>query len=150
MREILLARPSSLIVNDMKKLMNAAGVQATPLQSLADLVNYFESNIAGIVVSTALSSPVKEKYWEVILRVVKQFPKKPIFLASYASVKSTKVTAAARFSEFAIERKLVSIEEVDSNFSSEKDILILTQSEISDPSQFEKILAIVKRIIASH
>ena len=147
MNHVLLARPSSLIVNDMKKLMSATGHLPTPIKAIEELDHYAESVISGIVVSTALSSPVKEKYWEVISEVIKRFPKKPIFLASYASVKSTIVTAKARFMEFNIQRRLVSLEEVNEQFSPEQDILILTQAEISDDARFEAILGIISRIM---
>ncbi len=147
MKHVLLARPSSLIVNDMKKLMTATGMTPTPLKSLEHLVNYEESEIGGIVISTALSSPVKEKYWEVISKVIERFPSRPIFLASYASVKSTQITASARFKEFSIARNLTCLDMVDDRFNSSQDVLILTQSEISDDSRFDKILMIIKRIL---
>jgi len=147
MKYVLLARPSSLIVTDMKKLMNATGMQPTPLTSLEELGNYNEKQVGGIVISTALSSPVKEKYWEVIHQVTPKFPNCPIFLASYASVKSTFVTAEARFKEFNIDHRLVCLDQVDESFSKERDILVLTQSEISDVSKFDRILKIIKRIL---
>lgn len=149
MKHVLLARPSSLIVNDMKKLMTATGMQPTPLGSLDDIDTYSEDSIGGIVVSTALSSPVKEKYWEVIAKVIAIFPSRPIFLASYASVKSTKITAESRFKEYNIGRNLVCLDEVNENFTSQNDILILTQAEISDGSKFDHILLIIKRILSS-
>ena len=149
MKNVLLARPSSLIVNDMKKLMTATGMQPTPLASLADLNSYSEDSIGGVVISTALSSPVKEKYWEVIQSVIATFPNRPIFLASYASVKSTKVTAGSRFKEFDIQRSLVALDEVSEDFSNQGDVLILTQGEISDDSRFDQILKVIKRILNS-
>lgn len=149
MKHVLLARPSSLIVNDMKKLMTATGMQPTPLASLEDIDTYSEDKIGGIVVSTALSSPVKEKYWEVIAKVIAFFPSRPIFLASYASVKSTKITAASRFKEYNIDRNLVCLDEVSASFSSRKDVLILTQAEISDDSKFDQILTMIKSILNS-
>jgi len=147
MKYVLLARPSSLIVSDMKKLMNATGLQPTPLASLEELKNYDEKQVGGVVISTALSSPVKEKYWEVIHEVILKFPNCPIFLASYATVKSTFITAEARFKEFNIGHRLVCLDQVDESFSNNKDILILTQAEISDDSKFDGILKTIKRIL---
>ena len=148
MRKVLLARPSSLIVNDMKHLIESTGCEPTPLTSLEELANFESAEVAAIVISTALSSKVKDKYWDVIQRSASAFPGKPIFLASYSSVRSTKITASQRLKDHGIGHELVSLEELDQIvFDNDKHMLILTQKEISDESKFPAILNCVKKLL---
>ena len=66
MKYFLLARPSALIVEKMKKLVAATGASPIPLNQLNAINDYRSDDIEAIVVSTALSSPVKEGYTSVI------------------------------------------------------------------------------------
>lgn len=148
MKKIILARPSSLIVTDMKTLMTATGYEPRPIGDINELTAIHHSEVAGIVISTALSSTVKEKYWEVIQRSVALFPGKPIFLASYATVRSTKITAGAHIRDAGLDYELISIDEAMSeSFNSDKQILILTQKEISNAVNFSSICELVKKVI---
>ena len=54
MKYVLLARPSSLIVNDMQKLISATGCEPKPLSSIDEFENYNSDDVAGIVISTLL------------------------------------------------------------------------------------------------
>lgn len=150
MKKVILARPSSLIVKDMKKLIASTEFDATPITELAELSRIDPEDVGGIVISTALSSTVKEKYWEVIQRSVALFPGKPIFLASYASVRSTKITAGAHVKSAGLDYELVSIEETKpGSFNASKQILILTQKEISNPMMFNSISDLIKLTLMS-
>ena len=150
MKKVILARPSSLIVKDMKNLVASTGFEATPIAQLSELSTIDPNDVGGIVISTALSSTVKEKYWEVIQRSVALFPGKPIFLASYASVRSTKITAGSHIKSTGLDYELVSIDEAKSgSFDSNKQILILTQKEISDPVGFQSISDLIKITLMS-
>lgn len=148
MKKIILARPSSLIVTDMKTLMTATGYEAYPIGALSELTVINQSEVAGIVISTALSSTVKEKYWEVIQRSVALFPGKPIFLASYATVRSTKITAGSHIGKAGLDYELLSIDEAKTtSFDPSKHILILTQKEISNVLEFSSICELVKKVL---
>lgn len=148
MKYVLLARPSSLIVNDMKNLITSTGCQPTPLASIDEFDNYEADQVAAVVISTALSSKVKDKYWEVIKRSLIHYPYIPIFLASYSSVKSTKIVANKRLEENGIDMELVSLDEMKVQaFDSNKQILILTQGEISNQVLFPSILDKVNSIL---
>ncbi len=150
MKKVILARPSSLIVSDMKKLVSSTGFEAMPIAEINELTHISQSEAAGIVISTALSSTVKEKYWEVVQRSAAIFPGKPIFLASYATIRSTKITAGAHIKNAGLDFELLSIEEAKSgSFDSNKQILILTQKEISDPIAFSSISELMKRLLMS-
>lgn len=148
MKKIILARPSSLIVTDMKTLMTATGYEAYPINALSELTAINQHDVAGIVISTALSSTVKEKYWEVIKRSAALFPDKPIFLASYATVRSTKITAGSHIKNSELDYELLSIDEAKSTaFNAKKHILILTQKEISNAIEFSSICELVKKVL---
>lgn len=150
MKKVILARPSSLIVTDMRKLVSATGFEAMPIGDINELTKIGQDEVGGVVISTALSSTVKEKYWEVIKRSVALFPRKPIFLASYATVRSTKITAGAHIKNAGLDFNLLSIDEVkSSSFDADKDILILTQKEISDTVAFTTICELMKRLLTS-
>lgn len=150
MKKVILARPSSLIVTDMKKLISSSGFEAKPIGELKELTELFPADVAGIVISTALSSTVKEKYWEVIKQSATLFPGKPIFLASYATVRSTKITAGAHLKDMGHEYDLLSIDEAKAaSFDCDKHILILTQKEISDPIAFPSIQELMKGLLKS-
>ena len=147
MKYMLLARPSALIVNDMKRLVSKTGLEPQPLTSTDQFHDYDESDVGGIVISTALSSKVNEKYWEVIEKAVSYFPGKPIFLASFSTVESTKLTAGNRLKEHGISLELISIEEAQANSLNSNQILILTQKEISDMSKLPLITKLLKSIL---
>ena len=148
MKYVLLARPSSLIVKDMRHLISSTGLEPRPMRSLQEFDNYDETDVAGIVISTALSSVVKDKYWDVIKKSMEHFPTKPIFLASYSSVRNTKITAGQRMKESKIPMQLLSLDEAKAElFDQEKHVLILTQKEISDQKKFSSIKSIVSGIL---
>lgn len=148
MKKVILARPSSLIVKDMKKLIASSGFEASPINELKELTQINQDEVAGIVISTALSSTVKAKYWEVIKRSIALFPGKPIFLASYATARSAKITAGSHIEEVGNGYELLSIEEAQKlAFDPEKHILILTQKEISDPVAFPSISELIKKVM---
>lgn len=148
MKYVLLARPSSLIVNDMKKLISSTGCQPKPLNSIDEFKNYGSDEVAAIVISTALSSKVKDKYWEVTQSSLTSFPGKPIFLASYSSVRSTKIVAGKRLKEHGIELELLSLDDLKSKaFNATSHILLLTQAEISNDELFPSILEKVNGLI---
>ncbi len=132
----------------MKKLISSSGFEANPIEDLSQLTKINQNEVAGIVISTALSSTVKEKYWEVIKRSIALFPDKPIFLASYATVRSTKITAGSHLKDLGNGYELLSIEEARAvTFDPNSHLLILTQKEISDPVAFPSICELMKRVM---
>ncbi len=132
----------------MKKLIASTGFEASPIEELKELTHINQNDVAGIVVSTALSSTVKEKYWEVIKRAIGLFPGKPIFLASYATPRSAKITAGAHLRDIGNGYDLLSIDEAQKmSFDPFNQILILTQKEISDTVSFASIRDMMKRIL---
>ncbi len=132
----------------MKKLISSSGFEANPLEDLSELTKINQNEVAGIVISTALSSTVKEKYWEVIKRSIALFPGKPIFLASYSTVRSTKITAGSHLKNLGTGYELLSIEEASkTSFDPNSHLLILTQKEISDPVAFPSICELMKRVM---
>ncbi|WP_436514502.1 hypothetical protein [Ekhidna sp. To15] len=134
----------------MKKLVSSTGFEAMPITEINELTSIDEDEVAGIVISTALSSTVKEKYWEVVQRSAAIFPGKSIFLASYATVRSAKITAGAHIKNAGLDYELLSIEEAKSgSFDANNQILILTQKEISDPVAFSSISELIKRLLMS-
>lgn len=148
MKYVLLARPSSLIVNDMQKLISATGCEPKPLSSVDEFEEYNAEDVAGIVISTALSSKVKDKYWDVVKKSLARFPGKPIFLASYSSVKSTVIIAGKRLEENNIPLEMVSIDDTKpGSFDPLGQLVILTQKEISDDVKFPDVLHVVKSLL---
>ncbi|WP_109833286.1 hypothetical protein [Reichenbachiella versicolor] len=131
----------------MKKLISSANCDPIPLSSINQLSEFETESIAGIVISTALSSPVKNKYWEVLQNSIEQFPGKPIFLASFASVRSSKVTISAALKKNNIDFDVLSCEEVSHGFDTNKEIVLLTQGEISDAEKFHRVSELVKAVL---
>jgi len=148
MKYMLLARPSALILNDMKRLVKNVGLEPQPLTSTDQFHEYDDSDVGGIVISTALSSKVNEKYWEVIKKALAYFPGKPIFLASFSTVESTKLTAGNRLKEHDIDLELKSIEDVRQSTLAEGEIMILTKKEIADMGKLPLITKLLKSILA--
>lgn len=138
MRKILLARPSSLIVENMKKLMVGLNFTPVPLMSIEELDDHHPSEVAGIVISTALSSTVKCSYTEVIDRTKVLFRHKPCFLASYASVERTKKIVHARLQQLNQPLRAISIAEAAhlSMVDFFQTIIIITNDEIKEEPAF--------------
>ena len=148
MKYVILARPSSLIVSDMKNLIARSGYEPKPIAELRELDDYDPTDVSAIVVSTALSSAVKESYGKVIERSMERFPGKPLFLASFASVKSTKLVAGDHLKKQNIPLRLLSLEELESKgWDPSNEALILTQKEISDPQKIPSISDLIKAVL---
>lgn len=149
MKYFLLARPSALIVEKMKKLVESVGATPIPLKNLFAVNTYKPEDVEAIVVSTALSSPVEETFTQVIQHCWKSLGKKPTFLASYADLRRTKVIACAKFKECGMDVELVGLSEVI-NLEEENlhnPIFIITHDEIANPESFSTSLMAVKRIL---
>lgn len=145
----LLAKPSGLIVEKMKKLVEALGSTPLPLKSLNEIKSYNTTEIEAIVVSTALSSPVKETFTQVINQCWKTLGNKPTFLASYADLRRTKIIASAKFQSCGMDVNLLGVSEVmDERAQPVKNpIFIITHDEIANPASFPVVLVALKRIL---
>lgn len=149
MSYFLLARPSALIVEKMKKLVESVGATPIPLKNLFSVNTYNPDEVEAIVVSTALSSPVEETFTQVIDHCWKSLGKKPTFLASYADLRRTKVIAGSKFKAYGMDVDLIGLSEV-MNLEEEQvhnPVFIITHDEIANPESFSVSLMAVKRIL---
>ncbi|MDW3195080.1 MAG: hypothetical protein R8G66_22090 [Cytophagales bacterium] len=152
MKYFLLARPSALIVEKMKKLVESTGATPVPLNQLHDASNYRSDEIEAIVVSTALSSPVQESYTSVIDYCWKTIGKKPTFLATYADLRRTKLIANSKFKSYGLDVTLLGLEEaMRMDEELDKDpVFIITHDEIADPTSFPAALTALNTILRRH
>ncbi|MFY0601122.1 MAG: hypothetical protein JXR03_15705 [Cyclobacteriaceae bacterium] len=148
-RIVLLARPSSLLIENMKRLMESASLSPEPLRSLEKMGEYNQENLAAIVISTAISSPVKESYCEVVERSKELFSGTPIFLASYANIRRTKLIAETKFKERGIKFELISTAEAKglNVFDARKTIVIITKEDLEDEEKFLQTVDLVKKVV---
>lgn len=148
MKYVVLARPSSLIITDMKRLIGKMELDPRPISHITELHAFKANEVGAVVISTALSSTIKEKYWEVVKKVRELFPGKPIFLASFASISSTRITAGAHFERESLDIELSSVDEINTDdFDPNRQMLILTQRELENTSLLSKISKVALKLI---
>ncbi len=149
MKYFLLARPSALIVQHMKALVQSAGYEPLPLTNLREVEKTEKSEIAAVVVSTALSSPVKESFAQVIDYCWRFLGPRPIFLASYADLRRTKIIAGSKFRDFGMQVDILGLEETRdlAEFDYRRQVFVITQKEIANSQQMPIALVAVKKIV---
>lgn len=143
--KVLLARPSSFIVNDMKRLMTEMGYRPTPISRLSDVGKMPLKEILGAVVSNQLSSSIPEDYKEVILEIKRVNPSMPVLLASLVEFTGIEKGLRAKFEGtpfvfFAVHdvaRKLV--------FNTSTDILVIHLSDITDEIRLKNTASVLNR-----
>ena len=150
-KRVLLARPSSLIVSDMKRLMGDANVEPVPLTSLDDLTSTDSAEVAGIVISTALTSSVKESYCRVLEIAMRVHPGIPVFIASFTNIKRTLIIVKSHLKEANLDMDVLTLSEAQAKGDIDyfKEVTIITREEISDPQLYPGTLSVVSDMLSS-
>jgi len=150
MKKALLARPSSLIVQNMRRFMTTLGFEPTRLSSASELSSYDSQDVACIVISTALTSTVKESYCQIVMKVKDIFPGKPIFIASFADIKRSKVIVNAKFRDATCNMTLLSMEEAwqlgEVDFGTH--CVLITNDEIKEEPKLTQSLKRLRSLLA--
>lgn len=134
MKKVILARPSSLMVNNMKKLMAEIKVTPIPLGSMEELGNLSKAGVVGVVVSTALTSTVKMTYPEVIEYFNREFPEIPIFIASFTNFKRTKIIVESTLEKNGVPLSVVSLNQArqSDHLDFKSTAIVITNEDISE------------------
>lgn len=91
----LLARPHDFVVQDMTSWLTELGVTPVRLTALADLDAHPAAEVKAVVISTAVSSPVKASFDEVLAHARRRFPSAALLFAGLSKVASVRVGVAA-------------------------------------------------------
>jgi hypothetical protein len=95
--KVLLARPHDFLVDDMRAWLTSLGVEPVRLQSLDELARFEAVSVAGVVISSAVTSSVAGSPGAAWLAVRRQFPSKPVFIAGMATLASARGGLSAEF-----------------------------------------------------
>lgn len=88
-KKILLARPHSFIVSEMKPFLERNGYQPVKLESLDDIHPGKLGTINGAIISTAVVSSITAKPAEVLAALRKHYPALPVLFAGLTDFDST-------------------------------------------------------------
>jgi hypothetical protein len=148
-RKIVLARPNQIIVNYMRSLVLKTGCDPHPIQDLEEIYKIEESLIGAIVISTSVSSVVKQDYLEVLKEVLDKFPNKPVVLATLSSTTSLEKIVSRKLKEWGIVRGIIG---TDSNITlrNHQQIQVITKKDLSEKSTAEKALLQLRQLLISH
>ncbi len=80
-KKILLARPHSFIVSEMRPFLEKAGFAPVKLESLTDLESGTVGSLSGAIISTAVVSSVGASPEEVFAAVRRKYPRLPVLFA---------------------------------------------------------------------
>lgn len=80
-RKVLLARPHTFIVSEMRPFLEQAGFAPAKLESLAELDSGRLGTLSGAIISTAVVSSVGASAEEVFAAVRRKYPRLPILFA---------------------------------------------------------------------
>ncbi len=147
MKKVLLARPNSFIVKEMKRLVSDCGYLATPLGDLDELSEHDASEVGGVVISTALVSSVTADYGEVARVTLEKFPGVPVMLATLASYESIRPALELKFEQIGIDHELRSMSSAGASeqFSAAEEMLVIQKSDISDEHLYSSTRQTVNR-----
>ena len=146
-KRIILARPNSFIINDMKHLLSDGYYIPTPIDHLSKLNQYSVSEISGVVISTAINSTIEEGYDMTVKEVINKYKTVPILLASLISLDKIRKTIKLKFDKIGLDFDLLSIEDAmkKSSIDPSKEIIVIEKQDIAYEYAFPKTLSIIKR-----
>lgn len=88
--KVLLARPNDFLVNDMSVWLRSLGVEPVRLSKLSELAAHPVAEVAGLVLSSAVTSTIPESLGAAMAAVRKVFPHKPVLIAGLARLESAR------------------------------------------------------------
>lgn len=91
----LLARPHDFVVHEMTRWMKELGVEPVRLSAVDELDAHAPGDVAVVVISTAVSSPVKASFDEVLAQTRRRFPAVPLMFAGLSKVASVRTGLAS-------------------------------------------------------
>jgi hypothetical protein len=146
-KRILLARPNSFIVDEMKRLIADSGYTPTPINDLEELMQYDTAEIGGAVISTAFSSTVKEDYHEVVKAVIEKFTGIPVMLATLIDVEAIRKAIDLKFEAIGLDFEMHSMEMAGAKgmLTPRKDMIIIQKNDIADEAVYARTLKTVKQ-----
>src|SRR5574341_1148497 len=81
-RKVLLARPNDFLVIAMRSAVERAGFEPVALRSLEDCTAVGAGEVAGAVISTAVTSSVSESVGRVFTAIRSKYPRLPVAVAT--------------------------------------------------------------------
>lgn len=93
-KRVLLARPHTFIVNEMRPFLMAAGYTPVRVESLDQLLGELGRPLHGAIVSTALTSSIDADAAAVFRLIREKLPRLPVVFAGLADLDTVTSTAA--------------------------------------------------------
>lgn len=146
--KVLLARPSSFIVTDMKRLMTDMGFQPNPITKLADVQNLPLQEFAGAVVSIQINSTIPEDYKQVIVEIKRVHPTMPILLASLVEFQDIAKGVKAKFEGTAFQFYGMQEATRKMTFDPKNDIIAIQKADITDETRYKNTISVLRRYFA--
>ncbi|MGL1887667.1 MAG: hypothetical protein OCD76_14215 [Reichenbachiella sp.] len=145
-KKVLLARPNPFIVNEMQGFIKDCEFDPTPLHDLEQLSNYDRNEVAGIVISTAVNSTVKENFTETLKEVIDTYPALPIVIATLMPTDKIKKTTDFFLQNNSFNHELHSVQEVltKNKLEPKNTMLILEKSMLIDQSHYSHSKEIIQ------
>lgn len=145
-KKILLARPNSFIVTEMKKFISACNYTATPIADVSEFNNYNPSEIGGIVISTALNSSIKEEYAEVVKLASERFNGIPILLASLIDFDRVNASVNYNLGKSDLQYDLLSISTAaEKTFvNSKSDLIVIEKDDLVNADKYDTTLKTIR------
>jgi len=85
-KKVLLARPHSFIVSEMRPFLERSGFAPLPLENLAALEAGTVGSLSGAIISTAVLSSVGASADEVFTALRKKYPRLPVLFAGLTDI----------------------------------------------------------------
>ncbi len=146
-KKMILARPSSFIVNEMTNMVEQAGLKPIPLQILLELDHYHPDDVGGVVVSSSTTSVVKESFQEVLYRTYAKFPGKPVFLASMIEIARMEGMVKQRLKGLGISRALISVSDAvnrKDRIDFNKELVVIQKQDLTHEESLQNVLGLVR------
>lgn len=131
---VLLARPHPMIVTEMRSFLDENGYEPLPLSNLAERPETQGRPIAAGVISTSLTSQVREPVEEVALRLREWYPDLPLVIATIAERQMIARAVARKLCDAVGTVAVLDVLEVspaDARLGSPEHVLLLHRSDLS-------------------
>jgi len=147
-KTVLIARPHTFIVSDMKPFLEESGFETGKLENIDDLQRRV-AGVSGAVISLALSSSVADSAEGVFLKLMKAAPKVPVLFASMLSFQQARSGLERIASSSGVQVNLVSLEATPveaSLLGRQETFLYLSKDDLSSTER----RALASRLVQRH
>lgn len=148
----LLARPHPVIVDAMRDVLIASGLEPRALSSREELLRWPAEDVALVVVSTSVHSTVQASFEDIIRQVSNVFPSAALVIGTAVDPEHARGLLADMLALYRIEGRLRTARELAERRidpADGRDILLVSRQELAQADGRATVVGAVSRLLAA-